>query len=104
MRIQNIDARVSFFRVQLFIKVCVLALALPLITVITCFHTRVSHEGLCIPLSGISVNILFIYSEQLGVFLSNFETLIKFSSISIISAYVQIAFTCQYTLFAGFLS
>ena len=76
---------------QRFIKGCVLALELPLIMVITRFDNRVSRERLCIPL----YNILFIYSEPLGVFSSNFETLVKFSNISIISAYAQIAFTSQ---------
>ena len=70
---QNIDARVGFLRVQPFIKGCVVALVLPLVMVITRFHTRVSREGLCIPicenlpLFGNSVNILFKYSEQLRV-------------------------------------
>ena len=71
---------------------------------------RVSHERLRIPLCrnfwlfGNSVNILFIYSERLRVFSSNFETLVKFSKISIIFAYAQIAFTCYYIQFTGFLS
>ena len=73
MRIQNIDARVRFLRVKLFIKGCVLALVLTFIMVITRFHTRVSREGLCnlicgnFLLFGNSVNILFTYSERLGV-------------------------------------
>ena len=40
MLIQNIDVQVGFLRVQLFIKVSVLALALPLIMVITRFHDQ----------------------------------------------------------------
>ena len=63
----DINERVWFLRVQLFMKGCVLVLALPLIMVMTSFHTRVSRKGLCIPLrenfplSGNSANILFIY-------------------------------------------
>ena len=40
MIIQNIDVQVWFLRVQLFIKVSVLALALPLIMAITRFHNQ----------------------------------------------------------------
>ena len=130
MLIQNIDVQVWFLRVQLFIKVSVLALALHVIMVITRFHnqktkfsikdffskcdqirsklktsflcsessvTREVVHSLCrnFPLFRNSVNILLIYSERLRAFLSNFETLLKFSNISIISAYAQIAFTCH---------
>ena len=94
MRIQNIDARMRFLRVQLFIKGCVLALVLPFIMVITRSHTRVSRKGLCILICGNfplfriqSTYCLHIQNDQ-EFLLSNFETL-----VSIISAYVQIAFT-----------
>ena len=40
MLIQNIDVQVRLLRVQLFIKDSVLALALPLIMVITRFHNQ----------------------------------------------------------------
>ena len=86
----------------------VLALALPLIMVITRFHTVVSRERICIPirgnfpLSGNLVNIFFIYSERLGIFLSNSEILINVSNISAISAFVQITFTYHYILFTVF--
>ena len=46
-----------------------------------------------------SQHIAYIFRKTRS-FLSNFEILIKFSNISITSAYVQIAFTCDYILSA----